>query len=267
MKEVITNKIILTENDKVIQDINMNYDLFRSELYKSDEREDCILIQGSAFVYNKQAYLLMGVGGIDFLDSIAHLKNIDGIIGNGNTLFIKKNFKYIYSAHNSEELNNCFELECSDKNIEFKKRAKIGNLIFLLRSFQNLNEYISTKKKKNLFFEESNTFSSYPIHFSGSFKSRLRSKFISTSRVVHCSRRPSLLKKECLFDSYKEIYGAINLFKGSFVLIYTLWNQEMCDAVGMNNTRELTKSYNPTDSITPNFLKIIDYYNKFNKRL
>ena len=70
-----------------------------------------------------------------------------------------------------------------------------------------------------------------------------------------------------MFDSYKEIYGAINLFKGSFVLIYTLWNQEMCDAVGMNNTRELTKSYNPTDSITPNFLKIIDYYNKFNKRL
>ena len=108
----------------------------------------------------------------------------------------------------------------------------------------------------NILFEAANTFAGPPIRYAGSLKSRLRGKFLGTARVMHCARRPTIEKKEALFDSKNKVSEAINNFKGHVVLIYTLWSKVMCDAVGMAKTRELSKSYNPTDPITPHLLKI-----------
>ena len=204
-----------------------------------------------------KAFLILGVGGIDFLDSLAQLDEVEGIIGNGNALFISGDLKKVYSAHTNEELVKCYELENAPFYIKtkFLESAPLAPLIFILRSFKDLKEYKEAKEKVGkVLWETSNTFSRTPIKFAGSLKSRLRGKFLSTCRVVHCARRPSLTKKECLFDSYEDVYKSINNFKGYFCLVYTLWSQEMCDAVGMGNTRKLSKTYNPTDPITPNLL-------------
>jgi len=257
MEEIKIEKLILKEDDLKNYGILDSYEPLRKQLHKADEREDCILIQGAAFVVKGKAFLTIGVGGIDFLDSLAQLNEVDGIIGNGNALFVSKDFKKIYSAHTNEELVKCYELEGFNSKIKFLDEASLAPLIFLLRSFPNLEEYDLTKEKVGkILFEEANTFAAHPIRFAGSLKSRLRGKFLTTSRVVHCARRPTLKKKEYLFDSYEKIREVLTNFQGSFSLVYTLWSQEMCDAVGMLNTRKLSKGYNPTDTITPHLLKI-----------
>lgn len=257
MEEIQIKKLILNEEDLRDFGILDSYSSLRKQLYKSDKKENCILIQGAAFVVKGKAFLILGVGGIDFLDSLGQLEDVDGIIGNGNALFISKDFKMIYSAHTKEELVECYELEGSDVKINFLEEAPLANLIFLLRSFKNLEEYNNTKGKiKKIIFEEESTFAGESIRFAGALKSRLRGKFLATARVVHCARRPTLKKKECLFDSYDNVKETINNFKGYFCLVYTLWSQEMCDAIGMENTRKLSKNYNPTDPITPYLVKI-----------
>ncbi len=257
MEEIKISKLILTETDLKQYGIWNNYQEFRKQLYKAEERIDCILIQGAAFVVKGKAFLVIGVGGIDFLDSLSQLDEVDGIIGNGNALFLSRDFKNVYSAHSINELTKCYELEGSDVKIKFLESATLAPLIFLLRSLHTLDEYNATKKKiQEIVFESANTFSGEPVRYAGSLKSRLRGKFLATSRVVHCARRPTLMKKECLFDSYNDVRSTIDNFKGHFALIYTLWSQQMCDAVGMRNTRKLSKSYNPTDPITPHLLKM-----------
>lgn len=257
MKEIKIDKLILTEKDLEDFGILDKYGSLRKQLYKANEQEDCILIQGAAFVIKGKAFLIMGVGGIDFLDSLAQFSEVDGIIGNGNTLFISNDFKNVYSAQTKEELAKCYELDGSRVKIKFLDDAPLAPLIFLLRSFHNPKEYNLAKEKiGNLIFEEANTFAGSPVRFAGSLKSRLRGKLLATARVVHCARRPTIEKKECLFDSYEKVRETINNFKGSFSLVYTLWSQEMCDAVGMSKTRELSKTYNPIDPITPHLIRI-----------
>lgn len=262
MEDIKIKKLILTEEDLKQYDIWNNYDLLRSQLHKADERKDCVLIQGAAFVVKGKAFLVIGVGGIDFLDSIAQLDEVDGIIGIGNALFLSKDFKNIYSAHTSEELIKFYELEGSDVKINFLESAPVAPLIFLLRSLHNLNDYNKTKEKiGKIIFEAANTFSGHSVRFAGSLKSRLRNKFLATARVVHCARRPTLEKKEVLFDPYDNVRKVVDNFKGHFALVYTLWNQELCDAVGMGKTRQLSKTYNPTDPITPHLLKMTKIFN------
>lgn len=257
MEGIHIDKLILNEEDLIRYDIWNCYDSLRGQLYKADERKDCVLVQGAAFVVKGKAFLLLGVGGIDFLDSLSHFQEVDGIIGNGNALFLSRDFQNIYSAHKIEELIGCYELEGSDVKIKFLESAPIASLIFLMRSFHNLEVYDAAKMKvSKIVFEVSNTFSGEPVRCAGSLKSRLRSKFISTARVVHCARRPTLMKKECLFDSYKDIYNAVNNFKDYFALVYTLWDQVLCDAIGMRETRKLSSMHNPTDPITPYFVEI-----------
>ena len=254
-----TDKLILTEKDLAKIGIWNEYDSLRAKLYKADQRKDCIIVQGAAFVVKGKAFLMTGVGGIDFLDSLAQLDEVDGIIGNNNTVFVSKNFDHVYSAHTTEELVKCYELEgaLSYIKIKFLENVPMAPLIFILRSFKTRDEYETTKKKiGNILFEAANTFAGLPVRYAGSLKSRLRGKFLGTARVMHCARRPTVEKKEVLFDSKEKVSETINNFKGHVALVYTLWSQVMCDAVGMAKTRELSKTYNPTDPITPHLLKI-----------
>lgn len=232
------DKLILDENDLIRLGITHDYLRLRRVLYKSNERDDCILVQSAAFVSRGKAFLIMGVGGIDFLDALGRNRDVDGIIGNGNALFVSKDFRNTYSAHTSQELIECFELDGPGTKFKFLENAPIGPLIFLLRSFQTVDEYEEAKKKVNkIVFQSSSTFAGEPTRFAGSLKSRLRGKFVATARVVHCARRPNLMRKECLFESRENVYQAINRFHGSFELVYTLWSQELCDAIGMRTTR------------------------------
>lgn len=254
-----TDKLMLTEKDLAKIGIWNEYDSLRAQLYKADQRQDCVIIQGSAFVVKGKAFLMTGVGGIDFLDSLAQLDEVDGVIGNNNTLFVSKNFDHVYSAHTTDELVKCYELEGAPSHVKIKflEDAPMAPLIFILRSFKTRDEYEATKKKSgNILFEAANTFAGPPVRYAGHLKSRLRGKFLGTARVMHCARRPTVEKKEALFDSKDKISEAINNFKGHFSLVYTLWSQEMCDAVGMGKTRELSETYNPVDPITPHLLKI-----------
>lgn len=257
MDHIRTDKLILTENDLNRYRVWDDYASLRAQLYKAEERKDCVLIQGAAFVVKGKAFLLMGVGGIDFLDSLAQLQEVDGIIGNGNSLFLSRDFRFAHSAHSPEELGDCYELERANSRMRFLESAEIGPLIFLLRSFRDFIEYSATKEKVGkILFEVCNTYARPPMRFAGSMKSRLRSKFLATARVVHCARRPSLLRRECLFDSFDVVREAIDKYEGEFALVYTLWSQELCEAVGMKATRQLRRTYNPCDPITPYFVKI-----------
>jgi len=259
MEGMKIEKLILTEDDLKKYGILDNYDFLRKQLYKAEDRRESVIIQGAAFVVKGKAFLIMGVGGIDFLDSLARLGEVDGIIGNGNALFLSPDFTRVYSAHSTEELIKCYELEGYESKISFfLEEAPIEPSIFLLRSFRDLDEYNSAKKKvgEKVVFEVANTFAREPIRFAGSSKSRLRGKFVAVARVVHCARRPTLLRKECLFDSKESISKVINNFKGHFTLVYTLWNQVLCDVIGMRNTRALPGNFNQVDLITPNLVKI-----------
>lgn len=263
MEYLKANKLILNEDELKDLGIFRDYSGLRNQLYKANEREDCVLIQGSAFVVKNRAFPVMGIGGIDILDSISQLEGVDGVIGNGNALFVSKDFRNVYSTQTRDELIEAYEMEKENK-INFLERASLAPAIFLWRSFGDKREYEETKnKKEKVIFEIKDvpeTFATEPIPFPESHKSRLREKFLRTARVVHCARRPTLKKKECLFDSYEEVREALSNFHGHFVLMYTMWNQQMCDAVGMYNTRRLSSSYNPTDKITPHLLEIA---NKF----
>lgn len=252
------NNLILTYEDLKVRGIWDKYFLLRSKLYKANKRNDCIIVQGSAFVIYRKAFLLIGVGGIDFLDSLGNMKGVNGIIGNGNSIFISKDFKYIYSSNTTDELKRCYEFEEMSSNINFIESAELAPLIILIRSFRTDEEYdaLYQSKYKDVLFQTENAFAVNLLNFAGSYKARLRNKFIATSTVVHCARRPTLLDKECLFDSREEIKNAINQYNGNFLLVYTKWSQELCDAIGMNNTRKLSNSYNPTDPITKHLFKI-----------
>lgn len=252
-----TDKLILKEDDLKQFGIWNHYKIYRSDLFNANKRVDCTIIQGSAFVMKGKAFLLMGVGGIDFLDSLSHLEEVDGIIGNGNALFLSKDFKYVYSAHSYDELIKCYELENYNGRIKFIEYAEVAPLIFILRSFPTIQEYEAAKiKAGKVVFEKANTFGRTPVKYSGPYKSRLRSKFIATARIVHCARRPTFLIKESLFDSYLDVRQTVDEYKGYFALIYTLWSQELCDVIGMKATRKLSEYYNPTDPITPFFIEI-----------
>jgi len=250
-------KYILKEEDLRYSNIWDDCESLRTELFNADQRKDCILIQGAAFVVQGRAFLMMGIGGIDFLDSLSQLDEVDGIIGNGNALFLSRDFKNVYSAHSNQELINCYEIEGYTAKVKFLYEAPLAPLIFLLRGFHSREDYDHTKIKiGNILFEEINTYAGEPIRFAGSLKSRLRGKFISTARVVHCASRPSFMNKESLFDSQEDIHKCLDNFRGRFALVYTMWDQKLCDVVGMSNTRKTANTYNPTDPITPHLVRI-----------
>lgn len=165
------------------------------------------------------------------------------------------------------ELSHCYEYEAGESTInKFLEETAMGPTVFLLRSLYNQIDYDETKNKvlrsqrgkEGLAFEVDNTFAGKPVEFPERGGRRLVGKFLGTTRVVHCARRPSLEPKECLFDAEDVIKEALNNYrgKGRFALIYTMWNQVMCDAVGMGNTRKLAASgfRNPVDNITPHLL-------------
>jgi hypothetical protein len=206
----------------------------------------------------------LGIGGIDFLDSLSQQDGVEGIIGTGNALFLARDFSRVYSAHSPEELLKCYEMEGAGVPIRFLEEAPTAPFIILTRALFDTVEYDRTLDKllsaEDLAFQASKTFARLPMRYAGSMKSRLRGKFIGTSRVVHCARRPTLMEKECLFDDIRDVRQVIDRFQGHFLLVYTMWDQQMCDAEGMANTRKLGQTYNPTDSITPHFLRIAQSY-------
>lgn len=256
MDTIKTNKFILTEQELHHHGVWDEYAQLRQQLYKADQRKDCILIQGAAFVIEGKAFLVVGVGGIHFLDSLAQMDGVDGVIGNSNTIFLSKDFSHVYSAHTPDELVERYQIFDNPKSITFIDGAPLVPLIFLLRSFYDQNEYNQTKEKMSkLLFEEENTFAGEPIRYAGKIKARLRKKFIDTCRIAHCTYRPILYKKECLFDSHIDVYEAINKFRGHFALLYSVWRQDISDAYGVSRVRKLAKgTYNPTDAISPHFL-------------
>jgi len=258
MNIIKTNKFILTEQELYRYGVWDEYIDLRQQLYKADQRKECVLIQAAAFVIEGKAFLVVGVGGIHFLDSLASMDGVDGVIGNSNTIFISKDFSHVYSAHTQDELVERYQIFDNPKSIKFIDEAPLAPLIFLLRSFYSQNEYNQTKKKiSNMLFEEENTFAGEPIRYAGKVKARLRKKFIDTSRIAHCTYRPVLYAKECLFDSHDAVYKAINMFKGHFSLVYSMWRQDISDAYGVSRVRKLAKgTYNPTDAISPHFLHI-----------
>ena len=256
-----TTQLIYKEEDLQRLNIRENYVSLRSQLYRSEERTNCALIQGAAFVVGGRAFPMLGVGGIDFLDSLAQMPEVDGIIGNGNALFVAKDFSGIYSAHNREELAKCYEYEMGHPVVNkfILEGIPMGSLIFLLRSVGTKEEYERIKAIKAPVFEQDDTFSSEPVPFnSHRWKNELRGKFLGTTRVVHCARRPTMEAKECLFDSREDVKAVVDNFQGHFALVYTKWSQLMCDAVGMENTRKLATDglRNPTDRITPHLLRM-----------
>lgn len=80
--------------------------------------------------------------------------------------FISKNFDHVYSAHTTEELVKCYELEGAPSHIKIKflEDAPMSPLIFILRSFKTRDEYEAAKKKVgNILFEAANTFAGPPV--------------------------------------------------------------------------------------------------------
>lgn len=257
MENIVIDKLVLDEKDVAGLGISDEYSNLRRLLYRAAERSDCILIQGAAFVLNGKAFLVMGVGGIDFLDALGRSGVVDGIIGNGNAVFLSRDFKAVYSAHSVRELTDCYELEGSGSLIRFLDGAEMGPLVFLLRSFHSETEYDAAKRKAGqIRFDTENAFAGPPTRFAGSWKSRLRGKFVATARVVHCARRPSLKRTECLFDSAGDVVAAINHFQGAFQLVYTRWSQDLCDAVGMRKTRLVSVAQSTVTSVSEYMVQV-----------
>lgn len=251
-----TDKFMLTYKELSYLGIWNDYSQLRNRLYKANQRKNCILIQGQAFVVGGKAFLMVGVGGIHYLDSLAQMDEVDGIIGNGNSIFLSKDFSHIYSAHTPEELVERYQTD------HYKEKlldgAPLAKIIFLQRTFYKQEEFDKLKKKaKTHLFEKDNTFATNPIRFAGKIKARLRKKFIDTARIAHMTYRPVLYKKELLFDSGREVKSAMDSFRGIFCLLYSLWRQDISDGFGVGNVRKLAReTYNPTDAITPHLLSV-----------
>jgi hypothetical protein len=258
-------------NEKDLEELNIwqNSDKFKNDLYRSDERKDCILIQGGAFVVDGYAYLVLGMSTIDILETMSEHKRVTGIIGTGNSLYISKDFKNVYTTLSEEETEKRYEIDKTGGTLKYAYQAKLAPLIFLNRSIREAVEFnrIRDRGKNHLLIDLGSNFYMDTLKYSGSRKSRLRWKFVKAARTGRCVANPSLNKKELLFDEEEAVLNAIRNFKGSFCLGYMKWTDAVANAVGLIQVKALDLKDNISGIIGFSLLKIAEDFRKRNGEL
>ena len=240
-------------------------DILKNDLYLNIKRKNCVLIQGGAFIINGYAYLILWMSTIDILETMSQHKDITGIVGTGNSLYISKDFKKVYSTLSEEETKKRYEIDKTWHKLKYSYEAKLAPLIILNRTFKNIEESRESKinKQANIIVDIWVNFYTKCVKYSGSLKSRLRWKFIKTARTGHCVTNPTLTEKELLFDKEEEIVNLINNFNGKFCLWYLSWSENFAKTVGMVEVQKLDLKDNPSDIIGFSLLKIAqEFYNK-----
>lgn len=264
---VMFNKTSLNADDLKQMGIwNIKEDL-REELLNREKRNNCLIIQGGAFVVDNYAFLILGMGTIDILETLSQFNDIEGIIGTGNALFISRDFRFVYSPLSKEDTLKRYEINKTKHFFKYKYTAKLAPLIILNRAFKDKREFYNIKNKKinEITFDLGNSFFIKSIKYSGTLKSRLRAKFIRTTTTVHCATHPTLAKKELVFDDVDKIKELINNFKGYFLLGYMLWNEKFANSVGMASNYNLDLETNPSQILGFTLLKLAQQFYKNNK--
>lgn len=263
------NKTPLIERDLKQIGIWDRRENLRKQLFCSKKQRNSVLIQGGSFVLDNYAYLLLGMGTIDILETMSQFVDIKGIIGTGNALFVSKSFKFVYSALSREETLKRYEINKTHHPFKYRYSSKLAPLIILNRTFKNETEFkkAKTKKTNEIIFDLGSCFFTNPVKYSGSMKARLRGKFIKVSTAIHCATHPSLLKKEMIFDDLEKIKDLINYFDGYFMLGYMLWNEKFANSVGIKSNYSLDLKDNPSEVIGFVLIKLIENFIKIKKLL
>lgn len=209
-----------------------------AQLLNVEERrkEGCILIQAGGIVIGGKAFLITGTGTINILEAIAQYSDIDGIIGNGNALFIGKDFGQIYCTLTEEETFQCYESRETGRRMRYVYSAKLWPVVFLQRAFKDYEEYKRFREgQNNVWLINETEFVKKPVNFRSRYRNRLRDKFAKTCQVVHCCHRPTMQRKEMLYDSSGEISEVVDKFSGKFILGYTFYNIDLEKILGFVN--------------------------------
>ena len=255
-------KCPLYEQDIIEMGLMGHKNAQRKLLYKSSERDNCMLIQGAGFLYKGRVYLTLGVGAINTLEAFSQFNEVESVVGTGNALFLSKDFKNAYSALSLDETIKRYEIDKTNRIFKYSEGGPIGPLIILNRVFCDYNEYLHTKNSKsaNLAFDLGNMFFVNPIKFGGSEKSRLRAKFVNAVRTVHCVHHPTVMEKELFFDSYEDIKNAINNFNGYFLKGYTYFSNTFAESIGMVANFKLKLLDNPSEIVSYTTLKLVEEF-------
>lgn len=263
------NKTPLIEKDLRQIGIWDKRESFKKQLFRGNKQRNSVLIQGGAFVVNNHAYLLLGMGTIDILETMSQFGDIEGIIGTGNALFISRNFKFVYSVLSEKETLKRYEINKTHHPFKYRYSSKVAPLIILNRAFKNETEFkeIKGRKANKIIFDLGSCFFTKPTKYSGSIKARLRGKFIKTSTTVHCATHPTLLRREMVFDDPESIKNLINHFDGYFILGYMLWNEKFANSVGIKSNYSLDLKDNPSQIIGFVLIKLLENFIKSRKLL
>jgi hypothetical protein len=208
------------------------------ELLNSSERrrEGCVIVQAGGFILGGKAFLVSGTGTINILEAIAQFEEVDGIVGNGNALFLSSDFRHIYSTLTEAETLDCYESKKTNRRMPYALSAELWPFIFLQRAFKQQSEYETLRNhERDIWLSDGNEFIRHPISSAGRYRSRLMSKLAKTSRVVHCCHRPTMKHKEMLFDSEKDIIDVSKGFQGDVILGYTLYSQDLESILGFES--------------------------------
>lgn len=262
-------KCPISEKDLKEMEVWNNKEKQFKNLYLNSKRGDCVLIQGAGFSYKDHVFLTFGIGVINVLEAFSQFNEVEGIIGTGNTLFLSKDCGNVYSTLSEAETLKRYEIDKTKRKFKYQLEGKLAPLIILNRVFTNHKEFERTKEKKadEISFDLGDTFFTEPVKFSGSLKSRLRSKFINTVRTVHCVHHRTLMEKELFFDSVEEIKKVIDNFKGYFILGYTYFSEIFANSIGMVANSGLKLKDNPSEIISFTILKLVEQFYKKNKNL
>ena len=238
-------------------------------LYLNSERNDCILIQGAGLSYKDHIFLTLGIGAINILEAFSQFDDVQGVIGTGNAFFLSKDCNKVYSALQEKETLKRYKIDKTKRKFKYQVEGKLAPLIILNRVFTNRKEFEKTKAKKadGVSFDLGDTFFTEPVKFSGSLKSRLRSKFINTVRTVHCVHHRTLMEKELFFDSKEDVIKVIDKFEGYFMLGYTYFSETFANSIGMDANFKLDIKDNSSEIVSFTILKLVEQFYKKNKNL
>jgi hypothetical protein len=237
----------------------------RKKLYKSSEREDHLLIQGGAFVYRGFAFMVLGVGAMDYLEPLSELQTIDGIVGTGNVLFMSRDFKRLYSALSEDETLKRYEIDETHHPFKWVEHAKVAPLVFLNRAFTDYSEFdaIKEKKKNKILYDLGHTFFIEPqkVNYRG------REKLIKTLRVAHCIAHHTLNMKELIFDSLDDIGEAVKSYDGFIIKGYMKYSLELANSMTIKNNYKLGLKYNIYPIVAYVMFKLSQEFYDKNKKL
>lgn len=259
----------ITEDDLKNIGIWQKADQLKSMFYQNDQRSDCTLIQGGAFVINGRAYLLLGMSTIDILETLSQHKEVEGVIGTGNSLYVSNSCDMVYSTLDETETITRYEVHKTGHPLKVLLKAKVAPLIILNRTFRDESLYAEIKQSKQLdiIVDLGSNCYTAPERFAGTRKARLRSKFVKTARTGHCVINPTLTEKELLFDREEKVTQLINGFNGSFGLGYMLWSELFANSVGMVSNYKLGLKDNPSEIIGYALIKYVEEFEKNNPDL